>query len=438
MFECQAIGLVKGYMKVLVIGPGGREHALCWSFRRSPQVTDLFCADGNAGIAEIAQCVPIKPDDIHALAEFAAANSIDLTFVGGEVSLALGVVDEFQARGLNIIGPAKQAAQLESSKAFAKDFMSRHGVPTARYVTAHSAGFALLEIESGDFGGDDRPIVVKADGLASGKGVVVAGNRKEAEIAINELANIVGSAAVEKIVLEECLVGKEVSLLAFVNGEDYALMPAVRDHKRLGDGDAGPNTGGMGTITDDSILTKDQIIDIEEKILRPTLRGCVKEGMSFRGILFLGLMMTAAGPKLLEYNVRLGDPETQAILVRLETDLVEICAAMLGKGSRLSDMDIKWRPGSSACVVLASEGYPQKPRIGDAIDGVADATAVLNVQVFHAGTAREAGGHIVTGGGRVLGITATGNDLSSALESAYGAVSKISWPGMQYRKDIGR
>jgi phosphoribosylamine--glycine ligase len=400
-------------------------------------VSDIFCANGNAGIAEIAQCVPIKPDDVHALANFAAENKIDLTFVGGETSLALGIVDEFESRGLKIIGPRQTAAQLESSKAFAKDFMSRHAVPTAKYVVAHSPGFALLEIESGDFGGEDRAIVVKADGLASGKGVVVAADRKEAEIAINELANLVGSAAAEKIVLEECLTGKEVSLLAFVNGEDYALMPAVRDHKRLGDGDVGPNTGGMGTITNDSILTKDQITEIEEKILRPTLHGCVKEDMSFRGILFLGLMMTAAGPRLLEYNVRFGDPETQAILVRLDTDIVDICAAMLDKGPRLSEMDIKWRAGSSACVVVASEGYPQKPRIGDAIIGFPEATAAPNVWVFHAGTSRDLSGQMITAGGRVLGVTAIGDDLSSALESAYGALSKISWQGMQYRKDIG-
>jgi phosphoribosylamine--glycine ligase len=399
----------------------------------------VLCAPGNAGIAQIAECVPIAADDIRPLAEFAVSNAIDLTFVGGEVPLALGIVDEFEARGLAVVGPLRAAARLESSKAFAKDFMARHGVPTAKYVIAHSPGFALLELESGDFGGSDNAVVVKADGLAAGKGVVVAGNRHEAEIAINELANIAGSAAAEKIVLEECLVGKEVSVLAFVNGEQYALMPPVRDHKRIGDGDTGPNTGGMGTITDPPLLSADQITEIEEQIIRPTLHGCVKEDMAFRGILFLGVMMTASGPKLLEYNVRFGDPETQAILVRLDTHLVDICAAMLGiGGASLADVDIEWRGGSSACVVLASEGYPQKPRTGDAISGLDEATATANVQIFHAGTSSGTDGKFATAGGRVVGVTATGDDLGDALKSAYAAAAKISWPGMQYRKDIGK
>ncbi len=335
-------------MKVLVIGSGGREHGLCWAFKKSPKVTGLYCAPGTAGIAQVATCVPIAADDVKALADLASANGIELTFVGPEVPLALGIVDEFESRGLAVIGPRKAAAQLEASKAFAKDFMARHGLPTARYVSAHSAGFALLELESGDFGSEDKPVVIKADGLAAGKGVVVAANRREAEIAINELANIAGSAAAEKIVLEECLTGQEVSVLAFVDGESYALMPPVRDHKRIGDGDTGPNTGGMGTVTDDSLLTHDQVTEIEEKFIRPTLHGCVKEGMTFRGILFLGLMMTASGPKLLEYNVRFGDPEAEAILVRLETDLVDICEAMFGAGgASLSTLDIKWQPCNS-------------------------------------------------------------------------------------------
>ena len=426
-------------MKVLVIGSGGREHALCWSLSRSANVTHIYCAPGNAGIGHAAECVPVAADDIRGLADFAIANAVELTFVGGEVPLALGVVDEFESRGLAIIGPRKAAAQLESSKAFAKDFMARHGVPTAKYVIAHSPGFALLELESGDFGGADNPVVVKADGLAAGKGVIVALNRREAEIAINELANTVGSAAANKIVLEECLTGKEISVLAFVDGESYALMPAVRDHKRIGDGDTGPNTGGMGTVTDSSLLSADQVTEIEEKFVRPTLHGCVKEDMSFRGILFLGLMMTASGPKLLEYNIRFGDPEAQAILVRLDTDLVDICAAMLAiGGASLRTTDIKWRPGSSSCVVLASEGYPQKPRTGDIISGLDEAAAAPNVEVFHAGTSFTADGKFVTAGGRVLGVTATGDDLSAALESAYAGAGKISWPGMQYRKDIGK
>lgn len=432
-------------MKILVIGSGGREHALCWAFRRSQRVENLYCANGNAGIAQIAECVPINPDQIEKLAGFAAENVIDLTFVGGETPLALGVVDEFENRGLRVVGPNRLAAQLEASKSFAKDFMLRHGVPTARYVTAHSPDFAILELESGDFGDESAPVVVKADGLAAGKGVVVAKNRAEAIAAINEMSTLVGADAAQKIVLEECLVGREVSLLMFADGEDFVLMPPVRDHKRIGDGDTGPNTGGMGTITDASLLPGDEIEEIVEHIIEPTLHGCVREGFRFRGILFLGLMMTDDGAKVLEYNVRFGDPETQAIIVRLETDLVDICEAMLN--GTLSTLDIRWRQGSSACVVLASEGYPGKPRTGDLIVGL---DKVTGVEVFHAGTidnsefrmqnAKSNGptSPFVTAGGRVLGVTAVGDDLEMALKRAYSAVEHINWPGMQYRKDIGR
>ncbi len=446
-------------MNVLVIGSGGREHAICRAFRKSPKVTRLFCANGNAGIAQVAECVPIMPDDIHALAEFAAANAVDMTFVGGETALALGIVDEFESRGMRIIGPCREAAKLEASKSFAKDFMSRHGVPTAKFTTSHSPAFAILELESGDFGGVDNPVVVKADGLAAGKGVIVAQNRAEAVTAINEMANLVGTAAAEKIVLEECLTGREVSLLMFVDGEQFALMPAVRDHKRIGDGDTGPNTGGMGTITNSGLLTDDQMQEITDKIIRPTLHGCIREGFRYRGILFLGLMLTASGPKLLEYNVRFGDPETQAILVRLDTDLVDICSAMLDSFHSTADMinaapgiphreaeepstalaglDIAWHAGNSACVVLAAEGYPLKPRTGDPISGLAAAAAVPNVEIFHAGTSVDSEGHAITNGGRVLGVTAVGVDLPAAITATYEAVHKISWSGMQYRRDIG-
>lgn len=423
-------------MKVLVIGSGGREHAICQAFRRTRRVTNLYCANGNAGIAQIAECVPLVPDDVDGLVGFATQNAIDLTFVGGETSLALGVVDEFASHGLSIIGPARNAAKLESSKSFAKDFMARHGIPTAKYVTAHSPGFAVLELESGNFGKESSPVVVKADGLAAGKGVVVTKDRPEAIAAINEMSTLVGTAAADKILLEECLVGPEVSLLMFADGEDYALMPPTRDHKRVGEGDTGPNTGGMGAITDAWLLTADELAGIEEAIIRPTLHGCVREDIPFRGILFLGLMMTADGPKVLEYNVRFGDPETQAILVRLETDIVDICEAMLA--GKLGEMNMKWRQGSSACVVLASEGYPGKPRTGDMITGLDTATAVPNVEIFHAGTATQVGDEFFTNGGRVLGVTATGDDLSSALASAYSGVEKISWRGMHYRRDIGR
>ena len=434
-------------MKVLIIGSGGREHAICRSFRKSPRIDRLFCANGNAGIASVAECVDVKPDDIAGLVQFARQNAIDLTFVGGETPLALGIVDEFEASGLKIIGPNRQAAELEASKSFAKDFMARHGVPTAKYVKAHSPFFAVMELESGNLGGADLPVVVKADGLAGGKGVVVAANRTEAITAINGMTALVGAAAAAKIILEECLIGREVSLLMFADGEEFALMPPVRDHKRIGEGDTGPNTGGMGTFTDASLLTAEEMRIITDTIIRPTLRGCVREGFRFRGILFLGLMMTADGPKLLEYNVRFGDPETQAILVRLETDLVDICEAMLD--GKLSDLTINWRGGSSACVVLAAKDYPAEPQKGDLIRGLNDAKALANVEIFHAGSVKAepsagdsttgTGTHgFLTSGGRVLGVTATGDDLTAALATAYAAVSKISFDGMQYRRDIGK
>lgn len=435
-------------MKILVVGSGGREHAICHSFKKSEKVTKLFCANGNAGIAEIAECVPIKPDDIKGLKEFATENGVGLTFVGGETSLALGIVDEFESAGLKIVGPQEQVAQLEASKSFAKDFMARHRVPTAKYHTANSPSEAIKCLENGDFGNAASPVVVKADGLAAGKGVVVAQNRSEAIAAINDMAMLVGAEAAEKIVIEECLTGKEVSLLMFANGEEFVLMPPTRDHKRIGEGDTGPNTGGMGTFTDASLLGVEELELIENTVIRPTLHGCLGEGMPYRGILFLGLMMTADGPKLLEYNVRFGDPETQAILVRLETDLVDICEAMLpperyqeGRvNSLLGDVHIKWRPGSSACIVLASRGYPNQPQTGDVISGIGEANLMADIEVFHAGTAHQKHGistDFITSGGRVLGITSTGDDLDAALTTGYRAASRIHFDGMQVRKDIG-
>jgi phosphoribosylamine--glycine ligase len=420
-------------MNILVVGSGGREHAICSAFARSSRVEKIYCASGNAGISQVAECVPIKPEEVEKLAEFAASHTIDLTFVGGEASLALGIVDEFVKRGLRIIGPNKAAAQLEASKAFSKDFMARHGVPTAVYRTADSASAALTILNDGTFGDDGSAVVVKADGLAAGKGVVVAANRHEATDAIDQLKAIAGEEAASRIVLEECLVGREVSLLMFVDGEDFALMPPTRDHKRIGEGDTGPNTGGMGTITDASLLSSELTDGIIETIIKPTLKGCKDEGIPFRGILFLGLMMTADGPKLLEYNVRFGDPETQSILVRLESDFVEICEAMLA--GRLGEIDINWTPGCSATVVLAAKGYPQSPKKGDVIAGLGE---VEGVTVFHGGTTKNDAGQIITSGGRVLGITATGDDLDAALATCYREVSKISFEGMQFRRDIGR
>ncbi|HEY0426216.1 MAG TPA: phosphoribosylamine--glycine ligase [Pyrinomonadaceae bacterium] len=423
-------------MKVLIIGTGGREHALCWKFNQNKQITKIFCASGNAGIGEIAECVDIKPDEIERLAGFAEARQIDLTFVGGETSLALGVVDEFEKRNLKIVGVSQKAARLEASKSFAKDFMRRNSIPTAKYKTAHSAREAK-EILQSDFFGDARaPIVVKADGLAAGKGVVVAANRAEAVRAIDELENLAGREAARQIVLEECLTGRELSLLAFADGENFALMPPVRDHKRIYDDDRGANTGGMGTISDKSLLSAEQIETIIEEIIKPTLKGCRDEGFPFQGILFLGLMLTPDGIKVLEYNVRFGDPETQSILVLLETDLTEICEAMLSQ--TLDKLEIRWRRESAACVVLASKGYPAKPQTGDVIDNLEKASRLKDVVVFHAGTAKNEAGEFITAGGRVLGVTARAENLDEALNLAYRAVGEISFEGMQYRLDIGK
>jgi phosphoribosylamine--glycine ligase len=427
---------LKKNMKILVIGSGGREHAICRAFSRSRRDARLYCANGNAGIAEVAECIDIRHDDIPALVRFAEDNAIDLTFVGGETPLSLGITDEFESRGLRIVGASRKAAELEASKAFAKDFMARHAIPTAKYRTASSTAEAASMLENGEFGGPEAPVVVKADGLAAGKGVVVAANRAEAVAAIDGMRDLAGSKAAERIVLEECLFGREVSLIMFADGLNFALMPPTRDHKRVGENDTGANTGGMGAITDSELLTGDQTAGIIERIIEPTLKGCREEGFPFRGILFLGLMMTADGPKLLEYNVRFGDPETQAILIRLESDLVDICEALLA--GNLSGMEIAWSEGNSACVVLASENYPQKPRAGDVIAGLDTAGQHKNVVLFHAGTAKNTDGEFITAGGRVLGVTATGESLDLALRSAYGAVNDISWEGMQYRRDIGK
>jgi phosphoribosylamine---glycine ligase len=415
-------------MKILIVGSGGREHAIAWKFNQSQVNHQLFCANGNAGIAEIANCINIKPHEIKELADFAEAEKIDLTFVGGEVSLALGIVDEFEKRGLRIVGASKKAAQLEASKVFSKDFMFRHNIPTAKYKVAKST------VEAKQFLHEfDESVVIKADGLAAGKGVVVCENKLDAINAIDELETLVGSAAMSQIVLEERLIGREVSLLLFADRQNFALMPPVRDHKRIGEGDTGANTGGMGTVCDDSLLSAELTEIIINEIVKPTLKGCEIEGFPFSGILFIGLMLTANGIKVLEYNVRFGDPETQSIMLRLETDLVEICNAMLTQ--TLDKLEIVWKKGSSACVILAAESYPHKPKLGDKISGL---EKVKNATIFHGGTAKDENGNFITNGGRVLGVTATAENLTEALNLAYKSVEEISWNGMQFRRDIGK
>lgn len=431
---------VKLPMRVLVIGAGGREHAILRTLERtSGQALKLYCAPGNGGIAQVAQCVPIPVADHGALIEFVRSHQIDLTIVGPEGPLAEGIVDEFEKGGLQIVGPTRAASRLESSKVFAKDFMLRHSIPTADYFAASSPGEALSALRSGRFGPPESPVVVKADGLAAGKGVVVAASREEAERAVMELTSgaIVSSEAAKQILIEEALQGGEVSVLLFADGRDYALMPPARDHKRVGENDTGPNTGGMGAITDASILDADTLAQIVKRVVEPTLGGALAEGFPFRGILFIGLMLTADGPKVLEYNVRFGDPETQAILVRLESDLLQVFQAIAA--GKLRRVTVEWTQESSACVVLASAGYPGSYPSGLPITGLEAVAANWNgVQVFHAGTSRNEAGSFETAGGRVLGVTATGDTLKAALDRCYSAVKEISWEGMQYRRDIGR
>ncbi|HVF57905.1 MAG TPA: phosphoribosylamine--glycine ligase [Pyrinomonadaceae bacterium] len=427
-------------MNVLVIGSGGREHALCWALRESAGGSNLhlFCAPGNAGIAATARCVPLNATDVSALADFAERERVALTIVGSEAPLAAGLVDEFERRGLVVAGPPRRAARLESSKAFAKDFMQRHRIPTARYRVAETMAAGLEILRSGEFGAEESPVVVKADGLAAGKGVVVARTRVEAERAVGELmggGSGVGGAA-GRIVIEEALEGREASLLLWTDGRDYALMPPARDHKRVGEGDTGPNTGGMGAVTAPDVLDEETLAQVVREVVEPTLAGAREEDLRFRGVLFVGLMLTREGPRVLEYNVRFGDPEAQAILVRSRSNLLDVFEAV-ARG-RLSEVGVRWSDEASACVVLAARGYPERPQTGDSIDGLERAAATQGVQVFHAGTSLAPDGSYRTSGGRVVGVTATGETLAGALGRCYDAAAHISWDGLQYRRDIGK
>lgn len=424
--------------KILILGSGGREHAIAWTIRNtSLEPVQVFCVPGNAGIAQIAETPGVPLNEHAGLAEFVESQQIDLTFVGPEAPLVSGIVDLFTQRGLRIVGPGAAAARLEGSKSFAKDFMARHNIPTAAYRVAEGPEDAIECLRSGAFGTGESPVVVKADGLAAGKGVVVAKSISEAEQAVEDLMihHVAGRDAAQRVVIEEALVGREASLLVFADGRDYALMPAARDHKRIGENDTGPNTGGMGSITDASVLDKSVRDRVVSEIVEPTLAGAREEGFPFKGVLFLGLMLTGDGPKLLEYNVRFGDPETQAILVRLRTDLLAVFDSMYN--GTLGSLELEWSEGASACVVAANKGYPGKYESGAVIVGLEEVDAG-SVQVFHAGTARDAGGRFIATGGRVLGVTAASERLPDALALCYGALEKIHWPGMQFRRDIGR
>jgi phosphoribosylamine--glycine ligase len=419
-------------MKVLVIGGGGREHALVWKILQSTRVEQVFCAPGNAGIAAEprVQCIPWDGKDVDSLLGIASKLQPELTVVGPELPLSLGIVDEFSRRGLRIFGPTKAAAQLESSKGFAKEFMRRHNIPTAKYALAHNE--AELDDALKHFSGR---VVVKADGLAAGKGVVLATSREEADAVSREMlsGSRVGSAGA-RVVLEECLEGEEISFLVLSDGERIAPLVPARDHKRIGEGDTGPNTGGMGAYSADSLLDPEMQEWVLTHIIRPVIAGMAAEDAEYRGILYCGLMMTARGPQVLEFNCRFGDPETQAVLMRLDSDIVEAFESSID--GRVSDGDFKWSSDPSACIVLASGGYPEKVESGKVISGLDEAAKVEGVKVFHAGTALS-GSHVVTSGGRVLGVTARAATLEAALERAYRAAEKISFDGKQYRKDIG-
>ena len=415
-------------MKILVLGSGGREHALVWKLRQSPRVTAVFCAPGNAGIAQLATCVPIKITDHAALAQFAKDERIDLTVVGPDDALAAGIVDFFSARGLRIFGPTQRAAQLESSKVFAKEFMQRHGLPAAR-----SASFSDSAAARDFCRTMGCPLVVKADGLALGKGVIIAQTHDEAALAIREIMDErrFGDAG-SRVVIEEFLEGEECSIHALVDGKNYLLFPTAQDHKRALDGDQGLNTGGMGTFSPAAkLVTPAMEKRIHREILAPFIAGLARDGLDFRGMLFPGLMITADGPKLLEFNCRFGDPETQVLLTRLDSDLVELLEATID--GHLADVRAKWKTESAVCVILASGGYPGSYASGKPITGldrVAD-----DITVFHAGTRRD-GERIVTAGGRVLGVTALAGDLAAARKKAYAAVEGIDFEGRQYRRDI--
>ncbi len=418
-------------MKVLVIGSGGREHAIVWKLRQSPNVDQLFCVPGNAGICEEAECVFGDLKSVDSLVQVASKIQPDMTVVGPELPLSLGLVDEFQRRGFRVFGPTAAAARLESSKIFAKEFMQRHHIPTPHYAictTVDEIKTALPHFST--------PIVVKADGLAAGKGVVIAPTRDEAGLVASQMltGKMLGEAGA-RVVLEEYLEGEEVSFLAICDGERAIPLVAAQDHKRIADGDTGANTGGMGAYSSPQVIDANMTEWLLTHVARPVIQAMKTEGVEYRGVLYCGLMMTARGPMVLEFNCRFGDPETQPILMRLESDLLG--AFIASAEGRLSEGDLKWSKDATVCVVMASKGYPETPELGKVIHGLRSADQVPGVKVFHAGT-RHTGDEFVTNGGRVLGVTARGADLKAAVASAYEAVGKISFEGMQFRHDIAQ
>jgi phosphoribosylamine---glycine ligase len=417
-------------MNVLVLGSGGREHALVWKLRESQLTDDIFCAPGNAGIAQVAECFPVDLSDPAAMLQLAVELKADLTVVGPEAPLVAGVVDEFQSAGRQIVGPTKAAAQLEGSKIFSKEFMHRNNIPTARFAVVDDYATAVKYLP--EFG---LPVVIKADGLAAGKGVVVARAREEALAALESflVKKSLGDAG-NRVVIEECLEGEELSFIVLAGSRGWLPLVPSQDHKAVFDNDQGPNTGGMGAYSDDSILPDDLRDEILARVIEPTLAGMAAEGMPYQGFLYCGLMVTADGPMVLEYNVRMGDPEAQPIVMRLRSDLCELLTASLE--GQLTVQAARWSPNPAVCVVLASKGYPGKSETGKEIRGIEAAESLGGVKVFHAGTVFHAP-QLLTSGGRVLGVAATGEDLPRTIEQAYAAVSKVHFEGMHYRRDIG-
>ena len=420
-------------MKILVVGSGGREHALCWKIKRSSMTEEIYCAPGNAGIAQIARCVPLNAGDFPGLADFVKKKGIDLTVVGPEVPLAAGIVDYFKSRGLEIFGPDKKAANLEASKVFAKDIMKKYGVPTASYNVFSNTADALEFLKGVPI---EKKLVVKADGLAAGKGVIICAKRQEAEDAVRQImADKVFGSAGSEVVIEEFLEGEEVSVQIFLDGSSYSNMAAAQDHKRADDNDEGPNTGGMGAYAPAPLFDSALREKTEKKIIAPLIEGLKKEGIDYRGVLYIGLMLDKGEPWVLEFNCRFGDPETEVVLPLLETDLVEIMLKINAK--QLDKIKLNWYNKSAACVVLASGGYPGNFEKGKEILGLEAAAARKDTVVFHAGTS-SAGNKTVTSGGRVLVVTSLGPDLRGAVSRAYDAVAKISFDKMHYRKDIAQ
>ncbi len=418
-------------MKVLVVGGGGREHALVWKIAQSPAVKKVYCAPGNAGIAQMAECLSISAEDVKSLTDRAEKERIDLTVVGPEAPLTLGIVEAFQEKGMRIFGPSQKAAEIEGSKAFTKDLMKKYGIPTADSETFSDYGSATEYVK-----GKGAPLVVKADGLAAGKGVIICRTPDEALSALDLImVRKAFGAAGARVVVEEFLEGEEASFLAFTDGETVLPLPTSQDHKPIYDNDQGPNTGGMGAYSPAPVVNQKVYREVMEKVMIPTVRGMAKEGRKYQGVLYAGLMIKGENPKVLEFNARFGDPEAQPLLMRMKSDLVPVLEATID--GNLAGQKVEWEDRASVCVVMSSSGYPGSYEKGKPITGLEEAARVQDAFVFHSGTAFKEG-KVVTQGGRVLGVTALGSGIQEAIQKAYAAVAKISWEGAYYRKDIGQ